>query len=321
MSLWPRRIRGIGAPIAQRLYLDYVQRERLDELHSVLRCGLDHGYETMTLSAFAEGLALPSHERPERILLLRHDIDSDVPRARRMWEMERGLGVVGSYFFRRSTWDLSLMRELNAAGCEVGYHYEELATAIKARGTTSVEEALELRGVAGAQLCATIDELRANSGLALDVFAAHGDFANRAVGVSNVELLADVGLRAKLGVRLEAYDIEDSLSARSTDRVSPADPEDAFRQLEPVVGLLLHPRAWGGAPVVNARADLGRMREGCVYRVRCACRRVSGATPDRGQRPTSFVAVAAPSPRELDEDANAHPAGAIVGDRVQREAT
>lgn len=178
--------------------------------------------------------------------------------------------------------------------------------------------------MAGAQLCATIDELRATSGLALDVFAAHGDFANRAVGVSNVELLSDVGLRAKLGVRLEAYDIEDKLSARSTDRVKrrgrwPTDPQDAFRQLEPVVGLLLHPRAWGGAPVVNARADLGRMREGCVYRVRRARRRVSGASPDRGQWPTSCVAVAAPPRRELDEDSNSHPASAIVRDRVHRE--
>lgn len=124
MSVWLKRVRGIAAPIAQRLYFDYVQPERLDELHSLLRFGLDRGYETMTLSAFAESLALPIHERPERILLLRHDIDSNVPRARRMWEIERGLGVVGSYFFRRSTWDLSLMRELTAAGCEVGYHYE-----------------------------------------------------------------------------------------------------------------------------------------------------------------------------------------------------
>ncbi len=317
MILWHRRIRDAGAPIAQRLYFDYVQRERLDELHRLLRCGLDHGYETMTLSAFAESMALPVQERPERILLLRHDIDSDVRRARRMWEIERRLGAVGSYFFRRSTWDLSLMRELSSAGCEVGYHYEELATAIKERGVTSVEEARELRGVAGAQLSATIDELRATSGLALDVFAAHGDFANRAVGVSNVELLSDVSLRAEIGARLEAYDIEDKLSARSTDGVNrrgwwPTDPEDAFRQLEPVVGLLLHPRSWGGAPIVNARLDLGRIREGGIYRVRCVRRRMSGALPHRERWPAIRRVASAPPRRDLEGDPKAHSAAAAT---------
>ena len=44
-----------------------------------------------------------------------------------------GAGGGGSYFFRRSTWDVGLMRELADAGREVGYHYEELATLVKAR--------------------------------------------------------------------------------------------------------------------------------------------------------------------------------------------
>jgi hypothetical protein len=92
--------------------------------------------------------------------------------------------------------------------------------------------------------------------------------------VSNVELLQDFTLRAQIGVRLEAYDVEDSMSARSSDRVTggwwPADPADALRRGEPVVGVLLHPRSWGAAPLVNARADLRRLADGCIYRVRCA---------------------------------------------------
>ena len=263
--------------IARRLHGHYLQRERLDDFDALLRGALDRGYRTMPLSAFADLTAVGAPGADDPILLLRHDVDTDVLRARRMWEMERRLGVVGSYFFRRSTWDVAFMGELAASGCDVGYHYEELATVVKERGAASAAEARALIGAARDRLRATVPELRVRTGLALDVFAAHGDFANRAVGVSNVELLSDPALRAELGVRLEAYDIESHVSARSSDGIpprgwQPEDPMHAIRRGEAVVAVLLHPRSWGGAPAVNARADLVRLREGCVYRLRRARR-------------------------------------------------
>ena len=266
-----------AATIAGRLHGDYLQRERLDDFEALLRTALEHGYRTMPLSAFAELIAAGAPRADDRILLLRHDVDTDVRRARRMWEMEHRIGVVGSYFFRRSTWDVAFMGELAAAGCDVGYHYEELATVVKERGAASAAEARALIGAARDRLRTTVPELRARTGLALDVFAAHGDFANRAVGVSNVELLSDPALRAELGVRLEAYDVESHVSARSSDGIpprgwQPEDPMHAIRRGEAVVAVLLHPRSWGGAPAVNARADLVRLREGCVYRLRRARR-------------------------------------------------
>jgi hypothetical protein len=265
--------------IARRLHGDYLQRERLDDLRSLLRGALDHGYRTMTLSAFAEGPATRPPLAGKRILLLRHDVDTDVRRAQRMWEIEQQLGIVGSYFFRRSTWDVGFMHELAAAGCDVGYHYEELATVVKERGAASADEARALLDAARARLRAAVPELRASTGLALDVFAAHGDFANRAVGVSNVELPSDPGLRAELGVRLEAYDVEPHVSARSSDGFPPQgwrpeDPMRAIRRGERVIVVLLHPRSWGGAPAANAHADLVRLREGCAYRLRRARRRI-----------------------------------------------
>jgi hypothetical protein len=261
--------------IAWRVRADYLQRERLDELRALLQSALDRGYRPMTLSAFAARVASPPLRADDPILLLRHDVDTDVPRARRMWDLEQRLGVVGSWFFRRRTWEVDFMQELSAAGCEVGYHYEELATVAKERGAASAAQARALLGVARARLRTTLSELRASSGLALDVLAAHGDFANRALGVSNVELLADPGFRAQIGVRLEAYDIEPQLSARSSDGVPPTgwwpeDPSEAIARGERTVGVLLHPRSWGGAPAANAHADLVRLREGCAYRLRRA---------------------------------------------------
>jgi hypothetical protein len=266
--------------IALRLHADYLQGERLHEFEALLRTALEREYKTMTLSTFAEIGPLRAPGAHGRILLLRHDIDTDVARARRMSHIERRLGVVGSYFFRRSTWDVGFMRELASAGFEVGYHYEELADVVKRWGAASAEQARALIGVARERLRENLARLRATSGLPLDVLAAHGDFANRAVGVSNVELLADPEFRTRIGVRLEAYDIEGQVSARSSDGIPPVpwvpeDPLHAIRRGERVVEVLVHPRSWGGAPAANARADLVRLREGCAYAVHV--RRRAGA--------------------------------------------
>jgi hypothetical protein len=271
-------VTGRARTFATRVYRDYAQPERLAAFGALLSYALDAGYETMTLTAFAGLIAGDAQRLGERILLIRHDIDSDVPRARRMRAVERERGTVGTYFFRHATWDPAFMRELLAEGCEVGYHYEELATVVKERGAAGEAQARALFGVARDRLRASLAELRASSGLPLEVLAAHGDWANRACGVSNVELLADPAFREQIGVRLEAYDVETHVSARSSDGApgggwSPEDPARAIVRGEPVVGVLLHPRSWGGAPAANAREDLGRLREGCAYRLRRARRR------------------------------------------------
>jgi hypothetical protein len=246
-------------------------------MRRLLTAAIEHGYGSMTLSGFMERVARAELGGGDRILLLRHDIDSDTGRARRMSLLERELGLTGSYFFRRCTWDVGLMRELAAAGFEVGYHYEELATVVKKGGVGTAPAARQLIDTGRAVLRASLEELRAGSGLRLDVLAAHGDFANRFVGVSNEELLAERDFRAEIGVRLEAYDVAPHVDARCADgaggRWSPRDPMESIREGAPVVELLWHPRAWGAAPVCNARIDLDRVRDGAAYRVRRARRR------------------------------------------------
>ena len=280
--------------IAQRVYCDYLRPERLDEFRRLVGRAVDLGYETLTLSAFAR--LIDAGESPQRVLLLRHDVDSDIPRARRMWEIERELGVVGTYFFRRTTWELSFMRELAAHGCEVGYHYEELATLVKERGASEPGEARALIGPARERLRSALAQLRADSGLAVDLLASHGDFANRAVDVSNVELLADAGFRAELGVCLEAYDVEPHVDARISDNAwpgywEPEDPAAALARGDRVVEVLVHTRAWGRAPAANARADARRLLEGASFsvrrgRARTAARRRGGSAGPTGPSPS-----------------------------------
>jgi len=269
--------------VAGRLERDYLRRDRLGELDRLVRRAQALGYRTMTLSQFAG----QDPAADGRILLLRHDVDSDVARARRMFAVERELGAVGSWFFRRRTWDVAFMRELAAGGAEVGYHYEQLADLIKERGAGTADAARALVGPGRERLRASLSGLRATCELPLDVLASHGDFANAAVGVGNVVLLDDPPLRRELGVRLEAYDIEDRVDARFTDAAGsaawwPSDPAHAVERGERVVEVLLHPRAWGAAPLANAREDAHRLREGVVYAARRARARRSGAARDGG---------------------------------------
>jgi hypothetical protein len=289
-------VSGRARRAAARIYRDYLQPDRLDAFRDLLAQAVGAGYVTMTLTAFAALAADDDRPAPSRVLLVRHDVDSDVPRARRMRAIERGLGTVGTYFFRRSTWDPDFMRALEREGCDVGYHYEELATLVKAHGATGPAEARALIRPARERLRVSLAELRAGSGLDLDVLAAHGDFANRVVGVSNVELLADAAFRAEIGARLEAYDVEEHVDARASDSAwpgywEPDDPGAAIARRAPVVEILVHPRAWGRAPAVNARADARRLVEGARLSVRgrartAASRRGDSADPT-GPSPSS----------------------------------
>ncbi|MDX6597947.1 MAG: hypothetical protein QOE87_1834 [Gaiellales bacterium] len=256
--------------IAGRLYGDYFLPSRLREYELLLSLALSAGYETLPLGEFAVREA-----PPERVLLLRHDIDSDLPTAKRMWEIEQRLGIRGTWFFRLSTWDDALVDAIAAGRSEVGYHYEELATLALRRGARSREAALALVEEARDLLRANSAGLRRRSDLPLTTFASHGDFANRRAGVRNTVLLDDAGLRAELDVRLEAYDhsLTSRFDARSSDRGYPqlwvpADPAEALRDGLGVIEILVHTRPWGAARLTNARLDLARLRDEVLLRAR-----------------------------------------------------
>ena len=261
--------------IAGRLYGDYLLPSRLREFELLLSLALSAGYETLPLGEFATLEAVP-----DRVLLLRHDIDSEVATAKRMWHIEERLGVRGTWFFRLSTWDDALIAEIAAGGSEVGYHYEELATLALRRGASSREAALELVAEARDLLRVNTADVRRRSGLPLTSFASHGDFTNRQTGVANTVLLDDPALRRELDVRVEAYDesVTARFDARSSDREYPqlwvpADPVEALRAGAGVIEILVHTRPWGAARVSNARLDLARLRDGALLAARSRRRR------------------------------------------------
>ena len=142
----------------------------------------------------------------DKLLILRHDIDTDIETTRAMWRVERELVIKSSYFFRLSTVDLPLMREIEACGGSVGYHFEELATAAKRKGLKTREQVMEELPYMRDLFERNLTELRDQTQLPLRFVASHGDFANRRLGVPNWVILRDAAFRDRMNIELEAYD-------------------------------------------------------------------------------------------------------------------
>jgi hypothetical protein len=81
----------------------------------------DAGYEFVTYAEYAEG------HRADKLVVMRHDVDRQVERARRLAEVESEMRVRASYYFREKFIDddSDEIRYIESLGHEVGYHYED----------------------------------------------------------------------------------------------------------------------------------------------------------------------------------------------------
>jgi hypothetical protein len=261
----------LAAAFRHRLYADFLMPSRLAAYGDLLARAVGAGYRVVSIEAFWALIAARSVDPAGHYLVLRHDVDTDPGTAAAMWEIERGLGIEGSYFFRLSTADIGLMRAIGQAG-QASYHYEELATIAKRGHVRRPADARARLPEARAMFRDNLERLRAATGLPMRVVASHGDFVNRAVGIANREILDDPAFRDEVGIDLEVYDaaLLDRLTSRYSDTHHPrywvsGDPVDAIERRDPVIHLLVHPRHWRANRVVNARDNIRRVWEGLVY--------------------------------------------------------
>jgi hypothetical protein len=75
---------------------------------------------------FAESLQSPQ----QKVIVLRHDVDLLPQNSLRFAQIQRSIGIKGSYYFRAvpESWDEYFINEIASLGHEVGYHYENLDT-------------------------------------------------------------------------------------------------------------------------------------------------------------------------------------------------
>jgi len=86
---------------------------------------LQSGYCFQTFEEFMERSA------ESKVVIMRHDVDEKPYNALKMARLERELGVRATYFFRivKQSNVPEVIRNIAALGHEIGYHYEDLATA------------------------------------------------------------------------------------------------------------------------------------------------------------------------------------------------
>ncbi len=250
-----------------RLYCDYVMPSRLAAHEDVIRAAQLAGYTQTSVRLFLKSLR-GGRCTNEKVVVHRHDIDTDLRTARKLFEIEKQHNIKSSYYFRLCTLDFELMREIEEYGSEASYHYEELATFAK---KNKIKHANDVR--------IRLPEIRDNFvsnfrwieqrfGKKMTTVASHGDFANRRLRLNNTEILNDEQLRAACGIECETYDqsLLKNIDIYISDRphpqyYHPASPFEAIGRYRRIC-LLTHPRQCETNWKENTKDNLFRFYEG-----------------------------------------------------------
>ena len=138
-------------------------------------------------------------------LILRHDVDVAGISTRKMFELERVVGIKSTYYFRFSTIDLLLIHEMINAGFEVGLHYETISDYIRKNECTDKKQ-INLEKMREHLL----REVRAFEGIIgckTTSCCSHGTSENVKLGISN-NVLTEKQNMEDFGLKFEAYSSE-----------------------------------------------------------------------------------------------------------------
>jgi hypothetical protein len=252
--------------VLNRIYSDYLMPSRLRHYEALLEQARYAGYRQTSVRAWLAALRSGRAGR-HPVLVHRHDIDTDLRTARRMFALEQKHGVRASYYFRLSTLDFGLMRDIERYGSEAGYHYEEIASYAK-RAHLKRPEAVRARMDAIRQQFAdNFQRIESELGSKIHTVASHGDFANRRLGMGNAELLDDAALRLRCGIACECYDQEllSSFDLYISDKPHPhyfhPMPPQAALGTHRRICLLTHPAQWRTNWADSSRHNARRLFE------------------------------------------------------------
>lgn len=251
--------------LLKRVYSDYLMPSRLAEYEALVRQAQQAGYHQMSLRAFVEALA---HDAvAPKTLVHRHDIDSDLRTARKMFEIEKKYGITASYYFRLSTLDLGLMRQINAYGGEASYHYEEVADFAKQHHIRNETELRRRFPEIRERFLENYTWIESRLDAKLSTVASHGDFVNRRLNVFNHEILQERSLRERCGIVCESYDPEllGQFDVYISDRpypvyFHPLSPFEALGRHDRIC-LLTHPVQWETNWLENTRCNVRRLHQ------------------------------------------------------------
>lgn len=252
--------------VLNRLYSDYLMPSRLPHYAALLAQAQQAGYRQTSVRDWFH--TARDHGLDHKVLVHRHDIDTDLRTAKKMFALEQRYGVRASYYFRLSTLDYGLMRAIEDYGSEASYHYEEIASYAKRQHLRQADAVRARMGEIRGLFEANFQRIEQRLARKMLTVASHGDFANRRLGVLNCELLQDPALRLRCGIVCECYDaaLLGSFDLYIADRphpqyFHPMEPAAALHQYRRIC-LLTHPVQWRTNWLASSRHNLLRAFEG-----------------------------------------------------------
>lgn len=257
-----------------RVYQDFLMPNRLNVYRDMLADASNSGYRIISVEDWAGRLSSQPPPAAEKLLVLRHDVDTDPTQMLLSAEIEREFNAGASYFFRLPTMNPRVVNAVAEHGFHVSYHFEELATFAKQQRLRSRGEVEARMPEIQALFAENISKLRQQFGQPMRLVCSHGDWINRRLGIMNHALLADRTFRQQIGVDFETYDAElvKPMRAYVSDYPAPfwwkpQTPQACLQRGDSPLGVLTHPRQWR-ASIHNATDILERIVEGAAYRWR-----------------------------------------------------
>ena len=92
--------------ILYRIYNDYFMKNRYGVYDDLINKLLENGYQFIRISEYKKLYDSGKH------VIIRHDIDSDVKIARKMFEIEKKYNVKSTFYFREKTLDDNLIKDI-----------------------------------------------------------------------------------------------------------------------------------------------------------------------------------------------------------------
>lgn len=256
--------------LIERIYSDYGMPSQLASHVAVIVAAAKAGYAQVSVRDFLRDLTTANRATTNTIVH-RHDIDSDLRTARKLFELEKRHGVRSTFYFRLSTLDFRLMREIEDYGSEASYHYEELATFAKRHHIKDAGALLRRLPEIKEEFVRNFLSVERQLGSKMRTVASHGDFANRRLKIQNTVILGDAALRAQCGINCEAYDaaLMSNTDIYISDRPHPqyfypTSPRDAVGRHARIY-LLTHPRQFETNWTENTKENLSRLYQSLVW--------------------------------------------------------
>lgn len=236
-----------------RLIIRYILNNRLKEYEKIICNAIKNDYQVISLRDYV----LKNFNPNKKIFILRHDVDHRSYATKGMFEIEKKYGVKSSFYFRNSTFEPVLMKEIELHGSESSLHFEPIADFIKANPNIKTKEDLfktDFKTKCLKILKFNLETYRLLCDIPCLTIASHGEKENIMVGLPNNFLTEDISTYEYLDIKLEAYNKE--LIDKTTCYISDVPieinfgyrygltPNQAITNGEKFIIFLSHPNHW-----------------------------------------------------------------------------